>query len=449
LPFKNLTGKPDEDYLVQGQNDALISELCTISQIKPLRVISGQTASVITKISKSIRELTNEINVDYVVEGSVLNTGDSINLQLRLIQTLPDEKLIWTTNFNSDIINSQKLYKDLAGQIVGKVGFNLTQENIVQLPAPRKINPVTYGTYLKGMYNISLFTEEGLKKGIEYLNEVLRIDPGDPFVYAGLALGYTEIAHGPLDTGDALEKAEAAALQAIKLDSTMAEVYSALAVVNQYYLWKFDLAEKYFKKSLAMNPNSAITHYHYSWGLFWQGRMKDAVAEHKLAQKYDPFNPQHTAWLGGLYYWDGKYEDAIRECKKALEIEKDYGVSYYIIGNCYRAQGKIDEAITIHKKLAELHWVWPLGHTYAVTGHEKEARLIIDKMLKGIVTPMKAYGLIMIYSALGEKDEAFKWLAHRPYHAWIPWVAVFPEFKPLHGDPRFAEFVKKLNPPEQ
>jgi hypothetical protein len=84
-----------------------------------------------------------------------------------------------------------------------------------------------------------------------------------------------------------------------------------------------------------------------------------------------------------------------------------------------------------------------------VTGHEKEARLIIDKMLKGIVTPMKAYGLIMIYSALGEKDEAFKWLAHRPYHAWIPWVAVFPEFKPLHGDPRFAEFVKKLNPPEQ
>jgi tetratricopeptide (TPR) repeat protein len=300
------------------------------------------------------------------------------------------------------------------------------------------------------MYNISLFTDEGLKKGIDYLSEVLRIDPGDPFAYAGLALGYAEIAHGPLDTGDALEKAEAAALQALRLDSTMAEVYTALGAVNQYYLWKFDLAEKYFKKALALNPNSAITHYHYSWGLFWFGRMAEAVAEHKLAQKYDPFNPQHTAWLGGLYYYDGKYDDAIRECNKAFEIEKDYVISYYIIGKCYVSQGKIDEAIAVHKKLVELYpvWNWALGYTYALTGHEKEARQIIDEILKGNVTPFQAHGLIMMYTALGEKDEVFKWLTHPPYHAWTAWVAVQSEFKSLHGDPRFEEFVKKLNPPE-
>jgi TolB-like protein/Flp pilus assembly protein TadD len=451
LPFKNMTGKSDQDYLVQGQNDALISELCNISQVKPLRVLSGQTASVFANATRSITEIANEINVNYIVEGSVINVGDSINLQLRLVQAFPDEKLIWAKSYKSDIVNSQKLFNNIAGQIAGKIGLDLTPQNIAKLPEPHKINPVTYSTYLRGMYNISLYTDEGLKKGIEYLNEVLRTDPGDAFAYAGVALGYAEIAHGPLDPGDALYKAEAAALQAIRLDTTIAEVYTALGEVSAYYNWKFDLAEKYFKKALALNPNSAITHYHYAWCLYLKGRMEEAVVEHKLAQKYDPFDPAETAWLGGLYYYDGKYDDAIRECKKAFEIQKDYIASYYIIGLCYLCQGKFDEAIAEHKKLAELDstWTWPLGYSYAMAGHKKEAQQIVDEILKGDITPWQAIGLIEIYAALGEKDEAFKWLDYKPYHAWIAGIGVLPEFNPLHGDPRFDEFVKKLNPKGQ
>ena len=207
LPFKNLTGKPDQDYLVQGQNNALISELCMISQVKPLRVLSELTASVIASTSRSIPEIAFEINVDYIVEGSVLNAGDSINLQLRLIQAYPDEKLIWANYYKSDITNSQKLYNNIAGQIAGKMGFALTPENIVQLPSPRKINPATYATYLRGMYYLNQSTDEGVLKGIEYLNEVLKTDPGDPFAYSGLSLGYATIAHGTFDKGDALDKA--------------------------------------------------------------------------------------------------------------------------------------------------------------------------------------------------------------------------------------------------
>ncbi len=448
LPFRNLTGKSDQDYLIQGQNDALISELCMISQVKPLRVLSGMTAASISTATKPIPEIAAEINVDYIVEGSVINASDSINLQLRMVQAFPEEKLVWAKSFKSDIANVQKLYNNIAGQIAGKMSLGLTAENIVKLPGPRKINPATYSTYLRGMYNISLFTDEGLKKGIAYMNEVLRLDPGDPFAYAGLALGYMEIAHGPLDTGDALEKAEAAALQAIRLDSTLAECYTAYAAVEQYYLGKFDVAMKYFKKALALNPNSAITHYHYSWGLYWYGKMDEAIAEHKLAQKYDPFNPQHTAWLGGLYYYRGNYDDALRECNKALEIQKDYPISYYLMGDCYVAQNKNDEAIAMHKKLSDLYpeWSWALGKTYAVTGHEKEARQIIDGILKGDISPFHAWGLAVVYCALGEKDEAMKWLDHTPRHAWMPWVKVLPAFNSLHGDPQFEAFVKKVAP---
>jgi tetratricopeptide (TPR) repeat protein len=368
-----------------------------------------------------------------------------------LIQAFPDEKLIWAKNYKSDIANSQKLFNNVAGQIAGEIGFDLTPENIVQLPAPRKINPVTYGTYLRGMYYLNQSTDEGVLKGIEYFNEVLKIDPGDPFAYAGLSLGYATIAHGTFDKGDALDKAEAAAMQAVRLDTTIAEVYAALAVVSQYGLWKFDQAEKYFKKALALNPNLAIIHYHYSWGLHLWSRDEEAITEHKLAKKYDPFNPLHTAWLGGLYFCKGQYDEAVKVALESFEIQKDYPVGYFILGLAYREMGRIDEALNAHKKLAELYpeWLWALGYTYAVTNHREEAEKILNDIESQPVNPYNAYCRIVVNTALGKKDEAFKWVNYEPHHAWTAWVAVEPWFNELHGDPRFDEFVKKLNLPKK
>jgi tetratricopeptide (TPR) repeat protein len=452
LPFKNLTGKADQDYIVQWQNDALTTELCAVSQVKPLRVLWGQTANVIANSSRPIAKLAEEIKIDYLLEGSVFSGQNSVTLQLRLIKALPDEKLVWTKQFKSDISNSEKLYNDIAGQIVGKIGSEITQKNVVRLPSQRKINPETYAIYLRAKYNIVKETPEGLKKGIEYLNEVLQADPGDPIAYAWLAMGYTEIAHGSLYTGDALEKAEAAASQAYKLDTTTAEVYTALGLAAQYYLWKFDLAEKYFKKALALNPNSAETHYHYAWGLYWFGRMEEAIAEHELAVKYDPFNPKYTAWLGILYEYNGRYIDGLRECQKTLEIQKDYPVCYGIMGNYYLNQGKADSAIQTYKKLTQIapEEICSLGAVYAVTGHPDETRKIIAQVLKGDVTPAQANGLANLYALIGDKNNAFKWLDHRPYHPFIPWTAIDPQIKKLlDGDPRYEEFLKRLNPPEK
>ena len=451
LPFKNLTGKQDLDYMVQAQNENLITQLSMISQVKPLRVISGQTASVIANTTRSIPEIADVINVDYLVEGSVLHLGDSVDLQLRLVQAFPEEKLIWASNYKSDVVNSRILYNNVAGQIAGKIGLDLTAENIVKLPEPRKINPVTYATYLRGMYYLNQSTDEGLQKGIEYFNEVLRIDPADPFAYAGLAFAYITIAHGPFDTGDALDKADAAALQAIRLDTTMADVYGALAVVAQYYTWKFDLAEKYYKKALTLNPNLAITHYHYSWGLCLWGRMEEAIAEHKLAQKYDPFNPLHTAWLGELYRMEGRYEEAISEELKAFEITKDYPVAYNVLGSIYLDMGRIDEAIATHEKLVELYpeWKFALACTYVKTGHRDKALQILSEIEKASVDPYNAFSRMSVNAALGNKDETLKWLEYEPHHGWVAWAAVSPDYNFLHGDPRWEAFIKKLNIPKK
>jgi TolB-like protein/Flp pilus assembly protein TadD len=451
LPFKNLTGKPDLDYLVQGQNEALITELSIISQVKPLRVLSGQTAAKFVNASRSIPEIANEINVDYLIEGSVLGNGDSIILQLRLIQAFPEERPVWAQVYKSNISNVLKLHSNIAGQIIRKIGFDLSADNLAKLPLTRKVNPNTYEAYTKGMYWLNQPGQDAQKKGFDYLNEAVAIDPADPYAYAYLALGYLDVAHGPNDPGDALIKAEAAALHAIKLDTTVAETYSALAQLYLYQLWKFADAEKNFKKALTMNPNSAITHYHYSWGLYLWGRMDEAIAEHKLAQKYDPFNPQHTAWLGQLYCYVGRYNEAIEEANKSLEMRKDYPIGYLVLGRTYLEMGMKDEAIEIHRKLAGLYpeWLSELCITYIKTDHPEEAKKVLDEIEKRPDSPIKARNLTMIYAALGRKDEAFKWLAYEPHHGWVAFLAVNPNCKSLHGDPRWDDFVKRLNLPKK
>ncbi|MEN8226598.1 MAG: hypothetical protein ABFS38_00480 [Bacteroidota bacterium] len=449
LPFTNFTGNSDQDWLVSGQHETLINELSKISQVKPLRVISRSTVNAFKNYDKPIPELAREINVEYLVEASVLGSGDSITLQLRLIQVHPEESVVWAQSCSSNFSNILKLHSDIASQIAQNMNIEMSHEDTEKIPLAREVNPESYKAYLRGMYYLNQLTPEGLEKGLEYLHEAVRIDPGEPFAYAGLALGYQEIAHGPLDPGDALEKAEAAALQAIKLDTTMAEIYSALGETYLYKLWEFDKAEEYFVKALNLNPNLALTHYHYSWALYLWDRMEEAIVEHKLAQKYDPFNPLHTAWLGALYCYNGQYDKAIAEANKSFEIRKDYPVGYYVLGHTYKELGKIEEAIKAHQKLAELIplWSWALGYTYASTGHMDEAEKILSELEEAPVIPFTAIGRVVMNTALGRWEEAFKWLDYEPHHAWAAWVAVMPEYKDLRDQAQYKAFEKRLNLP--
>jgi len=450
LPFTNYTGDTDQEWLVAGQHETLINELSKISQVGALRVISRSTVNAFKNYDKPVPQIAREINVDYLVETSVMSFGDSITLQLRLIQVFPEENVVWAESCSSNFADVLKLHSGIAGQIAEKMNLKLSADDLDRLSIPRRVNPDAYKAYLRGMYHLNQLTPESMQKGLKYLHEAVSIDPGEPFAYAGLALGYLEIAHGPLGTGDDLAKAEAAALQALKLDTTMAEIHTALGEVYLYKLWEFDKAEEHLIRALEINPNLAMAHYHYSWGLYLWDRMEEAIYEHKLAQKYDPFNPLHTAWLGALYCFDGLYEDAIRCAHEALEIQKDYVVSYYVLGATYLKMGRMDEAIEAHQKLAELLplWSWQLGLTYAAAGQYEEAEKILDEYEKNPVIPFTAHGRIVLNAALGRYDEAFKWLEYEPHHAWTAWIAVMPEGESLSGDPRYLDFLERLNLPD-
>jgi tetratricopeptide (TPR) repeat protein len=421
-----------------------------ISQVGALRVISRSTVNAFKNYDKPVPEIAREINVDFLVEASVLGFGDSITLQLRLISVYPEENVVWAESCSSDFTNVLNLHSDIAGQIAEKMNLKLTTEDLDRLTVPRLVNPDSYKAYLRGMYYLNKLTHESIQKGLEYLHDAVRLDPAEPFAHAGLALGYLEIAHSPLGTGNDLAKAEASAMQALKLDTTMAEVYTALGEVYLYKLWEFAKAEKHLLRAIELNPNLAMAHYHYSWALFLWGRMEEAIAEHRLAQKYDPFNPLQTAWLGGLLCYDGQYEEAIKCANEALEIQKDYVVSYYVLGETYLMIGRMDEAIKAHQKLAELMplWSWQLGITYAEAGQLAEAEKILAEFEKNPVIPFTAHGRSVLYAALGRLDEAFKWLDYEPHHSWTAWVAVMPEGESLRNDLRYLDFLERLNLPD-
>jgi TolB-like protein/Flp pilus assembly protein TadD len=450
LPFTSFTGSTDQDWLIAGQHETLIHELSKISQIRPLRIISRSTVDAFQNYDKPVTEVAREINVDYLVEASILTSEDTVTLQLRLIHLDPEENVVWAETSSSDFSHILRFYSNLAQQIVRRVNLGLSPEEERIMGTEREINPECYKAYLRGMYNLNLLTPEGMEKGLEYMHEAISIDPAEPFAHAGLALGYLEVAHSPLDPGDALTKAEAAASQAFRLDTSMAEIYTALGEVYLYELWKFDMAKEYLEKALRINPNLAIAHYHYAWALYLFGDTEGAIREHLLAQKYDPFNPLHFAWMGILYYSNGQLEEAFDAVQESFDIQPDYAAGYYVLGMAYLQAGEPEKALEAHQKLSELYpwWAWGLGYTYAVTGHTREAKEIAAQMEAVEPNNWNAVGLTQIYTALGNLDKAFEWLNYEPHHAFTAWAAVQPEFSEMRKDPRFEDFLARLNLPE-
>jgi tetratricopeptide (TPR) repeat protein/TolB-like protein len=453
MPFKNLTGDSSNDYLSEMHREASYQELGKISQVKPLRIVGSRTTSALEKDRVSLFKIAKEARLDYLIEGSVLGSGDLEEIMIRLIRIFPDEKLILANNYSISRTNIHLVHKAIAEQIVRKMGLDLLPEDLLELSQPKKVNPQSHEAYIRGLSEIEKGTREGNEKGLEYLHEAVRIAPDDAFANAGIALGYLTIAHSPLDPGDALVNGEKWAFRAFMLDSTIAEVHAALAIAYQYNSWRFDDAEKHFKRALELNPNLDMAHYHYAWGLHLWGRDEEAIAEHKLAQKYDPFNPLHTAWLGELYRCAGRYVDAIQEALKSMEIQKDYMIGYIVLGRTYADAGRYEEAIKAHQKLAELYpgQITELCLTYIAAGKREEAEKILAEIEKKDKKPtgMGAYNRAKIYGALGMKDEAFKWLNYEPHHGFLAWSAVNKNMSSLHNDPRWNDFLKKVNLPRK
>lgn len=449
LPLLNLSGDAGQEYFADGMTELLTS---TLSKLGNLRVISRTSAMTYKGSRKPLQAIARELNVDAIVEGSVLRAGQRVRIVAQLIDASSDAHL-WTSTYESDFEDVLSLQVQIAEAIVREIDVAVTREDTARLAFRPRVKPGAYEAYLKGMYHLNKFTPEGFERGMSYLRRAVTEDPADPFGHAALALGYSIMGHDRFP--DAFVQAKAAARRSLELGGPLAEAYCALAMEELYADWDLAAAGRDLQKALVLKPNFAEARRNYSWYLRLLGRSQDGLAEMKRAVGLEPLVPLFPADLGWQYFEEGQLDAAMAEARKAIELNGNFSEGLVVAGWVLAERGRYDEALALHLKAAaaDAAWKWPLGQTYAVIGRKEDARRIASELGRS-PGPMEQWGLAVIYAALGEKDEAFRWLeaARQSRFSWMPWIFDFSRrkldlFTPLRDDSRFGEMRLRIGIP--
>jgi tetratricopeptide (TPR) repeat protein len=398
---------------------------------------------------KPLPQIARELNVDAVITGSVLRSGDRVRITAQLIDAVTEEHL-WADRYEREFRDVLSLGNDVVVAITSAIRLQLTPQERAKLADARPVNPETYEAYVKGMYYLYKKTPEGFAKGLALLQQAIDKDPSDPLPHAGLALAYPIIYHGPGGTTPPKEgfpRAREAALEALKLDESSAQAHLALAAVKMYFDWDWDGAEREFRRALDLNPNLVEAHAHYAWYLHLFNRNEEGLAEAKKAQELDPLTPTYTAWVGWLYLNLGDLENAELEARKALEIDPDLPDALYVLGCVYGMENAIAEAIAVAEKLAAVNpdWRFMLAMVYAASGRRDEALELVADMERED-SPKFGIWIYTIQTILGDKDEALRALdaAFDHHSIFLPWVMRDSKWR---EDPRWQEMRRRLNFP--
>ncbi len=448
LPFHNLTGQPENDYFVDGMHDALIGEL---GQIESIRVISRTSTLRYRSSDMLLPDIANELGVNTIVEGSVIGAGDSLRLIIQLIKVFPKERHI-SVEYHDDMHNVIAVQTKAVKDIAEKISINLSKEEQQLLAKSPAVDPETYKAYLEGMYYINKGTTASINMGLNYLEKAIERDPGDPFAYAGFALGKAIQGHGMIFPVESFRSAKAAADKALIIDKTNNEAYTALALLYLYQYWDWSSAQKAFEKAISNNPNNAVAHAHFAWLHVILGDHKKSLFHAKRAVDLDPLSASYQSWLAWLYFVDEEYEQAEIWARKSLELSEDIPWGNLVLGWTYLEQKQYKEAIETHEKLPDktLRWKWFRCRTYVMTGNREKALSMWDECetnsKENWVNPFYTG---MMAGILGFTDRAFELLdeAYEKKYYPVSHMAVFPEVEFARNDPRYYSLLQKLNLP--
>jgi eukaryotic-like serine/threonine-protein kinase len=451
LPLDNYSGDPAQDYFAEGMTDELTADLATISQ---LRVISrGSAMQFKGKNRPPTPEIARILNVDAVVEGSVLRAGNKVRITAQLIDARADRHL-WAKSFERDSRDVLALQDELASAIAREIHVQLTPAEKSRLTTAPSVNPEAYDAYLKGRYYFNRPSDENLKKAIAGFEETIRLDPKYAPAFSGLSdaylwAGYNE---GFLTASEARPKAKGAAEKAIALDDNSAEAHASLATFKLFYEYDWAGAEAEFRRAFALNPNYAFAHDQFGLGLAFQGRFVEAIAEGKRASELDPLSPQIPLDASIALAWNGQYEAAKEEVKRAATLDPTFFFAPWEAGWIAIQEGKVRDAILEFRKAKAMESpafvsAW-LAYSYGATGDRSAATAEVEdlkkKSLRGSAT---AFDRAIVSLGLGERARALDYLeqAYASDTQWLGWLKNDRTFDPLRSEPRFAALMKKLH----
>jgi TolB-like protein/DNA-binding winged helix-turn-helix (wHTH) protein/Tfp pilus assembly protein PilF len=451
LPFENLSGDKDQQYFTDGMTDELIAHL---AKIRSLRVISRTSSMEYKGTHKTLSEIARDLNVDAVVEGTILRSGDRVRITAELVQVATDRHL-WAETYESQLGDVLALQSQVASAIVNEIRVNLTPEEQQRLATTRSVSAESYEAYLKGRYYWNKRSQEGLTKAIEYFQLATEKDPHYALAFAGLADCYSIIGSaivGTVPSQDVAPKAKAAALKALELDDTLAEAYTSLATVRFNYDWDWPGASQGFQRSIELNPSYATAYQRYSLYLMAMGKTKESLAQMTRARELDPLSISMNFSLGWRLYMARKYDQAIEQLQNTLEMDPNFALPRMVLGQAYeqknaypRALAELQKAVSISHDSPQM--LGALGHAYGTSGNRSEAEKVLAQLMeqskKQYVSP---FYVAIVYAGLPENDKAVDWLekAYKDRSNAIVFSKVDPQLDTLRSTPRFQSLLHRL-----
>ena len=450
LPFVNATSDPNVEYLSDGIADQLTN---TLSRLPGVTVISSNAMSRYRvrdpgAASPDPQAVGRELKVGAVVVGKMTQTGESIHLDVELVDVRTDRHL-WGEEYHGKLADILRIQEDIAKSISASLKLRLTEQQQNLLAMRYTESPEAYQAYLKGRYFWNKRTDEGVMKAAEYFQQAIDLDPHCSRAYVGLADCYL-FGQPPLPPKTLASMAKSMAGKALEIDDTIGEAYATLGLIAENFDWDWAQAEREYKRALELNPNYATAHQWYGEYLGLTGRFDEALQEMKLASELDPLSLIIMKDTGEIYYFARQYDVAIEYFRKALEMDPNFFIARVNLGLAYSQKGEFSAAIAEFEKARQLQdstdILSELGYVYAISGRRRDAEKKLSEL--SVISKQRytsAGHFARIYAGLGEKDKALEWL-EKEYQegGLLTGLKVDPHLDNLRADPRFADLMKRV-----
>jgi len=447
LPLVNMSGDQTQDYFADGMTEALIDSLAKLGQ---LRIISRTSIMQFKGTHQSLRDIAKALNVDAILEGSVVKSGNRVRVSADLVHVGTD-KHVWVDSYDRDISDILALQSDVARAIARGVQLQLTPTAQAGFGAAQAVNPAAEDAYLKGRYFWNKRTDEGYQQALDYFRQAAAIDPSFARAYAGQADVYN-LLPGYLAPSIAYPLAKEAANKAIAIDPTLAEAHTSLAFAAFIFDRDWVGAEAAFGRALQQNPNYATAHHWYGEFLATMDRLDEAIAQLQQAKALDPLSSGIRSSLADTLYLHRLYDEAITEYRAALTVDAGNPALYSQLALTYVEKGMLpDAATTVQQGIDRAGSRATLRLTSAVVSAAQGDRANAINTVNEVAalgSDMNVLGDLAanVYIRLGDIDQAFSVLdkAEQARAPALLYAKSNPLFDSVRNDPRFADLLRRL-----
>ena len=451
LPFESLSEDKSNAYFAGGVQDEILTRLAKVADLK---VISLTSTQHFNSAPGNLPQIAEQLGVANVLEGSVQKVADQVRVNVQLINALTDAHL-WAETYDRKLTDIFAVESDIAKAIAENLQAKLTGSEKNEMSKKPTENSEAYELYLKGRFFWNKRTSADMKTALGYFEQAANVDPNYAVAYAGMADCYLLL---PLYGGgvptEMYPKATAMAQKAITLDPSLGEPHASLGLVHALFDFDFPASVREFEEAIRLNPNYAIAHHWFGDSVLPAlGEFDRANAEAQRALELDPLSIVNNTDSGTVYWITGRYQEAVAQFKKAIEMDPRNYTAHWGLGQALERIGDLPGAIAEYEKATQLDDdplpLGLLGAAKAKADDRTGALSILDKLQEIAKQRYVAdYSFALIHLALGQKDDAMKWLesSYAKHQPDLNWVRVDPDLRPLHGDARFEALAEKILP---